>query len=83
MYFYVQGLMTEDQLKKAQEMKVSKFPGFSAMEINERLCALCSILDKEQMEKIPAFYYQIKWKHKTLYDWYIQHCKDDIAHNKD
>ena len=36
-----------------------------------------TLLTKEQMEEISAYYYQIKWPHKTLYDWYLKHCEDD------
>lgn len=75
MYFDVQTLMTKEQIKKSQELKISKFP---LLDENTALCELCSILNKEQMEEIVAYEYQIEWKHKTLYDWYIQHCKDDL-----
>lgn len=75
MYFDVQHVMTEEQIQKSQQMNISMFP---LPDINTALCKLCSILDKDQLEKISAFQFQIKWKHKTLYDWYLQHCKDDI-----
>lgn len=45
---------------------------------NQLICKICKILTKEQMESILAIYFLIKWKHKTLYDWHIQHCKDDL-----
>ena len=82
MYFDVQSLMTKEQIEKSKELGISKFPGHSTHEINERLCKLCSILDSSQMDKIPAIYYQTDWKHKTLNDWYIQHCKDDLIIKK-
>lgn len=79
MYFDVQLLMTPDQRKIAEENKISQFP---LPDVNSALCKLCNILKKEQMEQVPAYYYQIKWTHKKLYDWYIQHCKDDKEFNK-
>lgn len=74
MYFDVQDLMTDEQIKKSHELKIGKFP---LPDVNTALCKLCSILNKEQMEQIKAYYWQIKWEHKTLYDWYVKHCQDD------
>lgn len=84
MYFDVQTLMTTDQCKESQKQNISMFPPMKDTReaINQALCKLCHILQKEQMEKISAYYYQIKWSHNTLYDWYVQHCKDDINFNK-
>jgi hypothetical protein len=78
MYFDVQEVMTVQQIDKSIEMKISKFPLDNE---NTRLCQLCSILDKETMEKVSAWCYDIKWEYETLYDWYIQHCKDDNLNN--
>lgn len=78
MYFDVQSLMTKEQVKKSNEMEISMFP---LPDVNTALCQLCSILDKDQMEKISAYWNDIKWPHKTLYDWYVQHCKDDLAND--
>lgn len=50
-------------------------------DINEDLCLLCKILTEDQMKKVLAIYDKIKWNHKNLYDWYIQHCIDDINNN--
>ena len=80
MYFDVQSLMTNEQIKLSHEMKMSAVP---IPDENTALCKLCSILTKEQMEKIDAYYYQIKWEHKTLYDWYVKHKSDDKKHNSE
>lgn len=80
MYFDVQALMTDDQIKKSKELGINAFP---LPDENSALCKLCSILTKEQMEKVTAFYFQIKWGHKTLYDWYLKHTEDDKKHNSD
>lgn len=79
MYFDAQSLLDQKQVEKCIKENIKLFP---IGEINEHLCKICQILTKEQMEKIIAFYYQIKWKHKTLYNWYLQHCKDDIKFNQ-
>lgn len=79
MYFDVQNLMTKEQIQKANELKIGMFP---MPDVNTALCKLCSILEKEQMELICARYYQIKWLHVTLYDWYTQHIKDDDNHKE-
>jgi len=74
MYFDAQYCLTREQVKEAERQQLKQFP---IGNVNEHLCKICKILTKEQMEKVGAHYYQIKWAHKTLYDWHIQHCKDD------
>lgn len=74
MYFDVQSLMTDEQVAIANAKEISMFP---LPDENTALCKLCSILEKEQMEKITAYYFCIKWPHKTLYDWYMKHIEDD------
>lgn len=82
MYFDVQVVMTNEQKEKANEMNIPSIPiNVDGKDENYRLCKLCSILHKEQMEKISAYFFQIKWPHETLYDWYVQHCKDDKEFN--
>lgn len=73
MYFDGCLTLTKEQIEK-NEIKLLPFP-----DENTALCNLCKILKKEQMEKVSAYYYQIKWDHKTLYDWYLQHLKDDMG----
>lgn len=79
MYFDAQGLLTREQADECEKRNLKQFP---IGDVNEHLCKLCKILTKEQMELISAYHYQIKWQHKNLYDWHVQHCKDDIEHNK-
>jgi hypothetical protein len=74
MYHKAINSMTEEQIRKYNELNIRVFP---LPEPTISLCKLCSILDKEQMEKISAFFPEIEWKHKTLHDWYVQHCRDD------
>jgi hypothetical protein len=80
MYFDVQDLMTKEQIEKSQQAKISMFP---LPDVNTALCKLCSLLDPEQMKRITAYYWQIKWPHKTLHDWYVQHCKDDLMNESE
>ena len=82
MYFDSLYLLTSDQIEKANKMNLKKFPGFTAEEVNENLCKLCSIMTKEQMVEISAYYFNIKWKYKNLLGWYAQHLKDDIEYNE-
>jgi len=79
MYFDTQELLTKEQIEECHKNNIGKFP---MEDVNEKLCKLCKILTNEQMSKISAYQYMIKWKHKTLYDWHIQHCKDDEKANK-
>lgn len=74
MYFSAQGLLTREQAIECEKRNLKTFP---MGDVNDHLCKLCKVLTKEQMKEISAYYYQIKWHHKTLYDWHIQHCKDD------
>lgn len=77
MYFDACSLLTREQIKKSTEIGLSFTPGFSHGEINENLCKLCSIMTKEQMVQISAYYWNIKWDYHNLLGWYIQHMKDD------
>ena len=78
MYFDATALLTREQ---AQECELRNLKRFPMGDVNDHLCKLCKVLTKEQMEKVWAYYYQIEWEHKTLYDWHLKHCKDDEAHN--
>ncbi len=79
MYFYAQRYLTIEQVRECEKQELKQFP---LDDENNHLCKLCKILTKEQMEEISAYWYQIKWKHETLYDWYVQHCIDDEKHNE-
>lgn len=81
MYFDATAILNAENFKKAEELgiEIKKFP---LPDANTALCNICKVLTEEQMKSILAYYYQIKWEHKTLLDWYKQHCKDDIEHNK-
>lgn len=74
MYFEAQSLLTGQQFEECKRLDLRQFP---MNDINKDLCRLCKVLTKEQMESIRAYWHQIKWDHKTLYDWHVQHCKDD------
>lgn len=74
MYFDAQSILEKEQFEECEKMKLKQFP---MKDINHHLCKLCKVLSKEQMDKISAYYWQIKWNHKTLYDWHLKHCKDD------
>lgn len=78
MYFDAQQQLTRDQAIECGKRDLKQFP---MGDINDHLCKLCKVLTKEQMEHVAAYYYQIEWKHKTLYDWHLQHCVDDAAHS--
>lgn len=80
MYFDAQDVLTSLQLFECKMHDLKRFP---MSDLNDQLCKICKILTKEQMEKITAHHFEIAWNHKTLYDWHMQHCKDDIEHNKD
>jgi hypothetical protein len=77
MYFFAQSLLTLEQAKECEKRGLKQFP---IDDVNSHLCKICKVLTKEQMEGISANYYQIRWPHKTLYDWHLRHCKDDEAH---
>lgn len=79
MYFAVQGLMSKKQIKKANEFNIGQFPG---EDVNQALCNICKLMTENQLKKVSAYYYEIKWPHKTLYDWYVTHVADDKEHNK-
>lgn len=80
MYFDSQELLTHEQIIECEKKGLKQFP---VGDVNEHLCKLCQVLNKEQMELIRAYYWNIKWNHKTLYDWHLQHCTDDITHNEE
>lgn len=77
MYFEAVNILNADNLTKAKSLglEISKFP---LPDPNTALCNICKVLTQEQMRSISACYYQIKWSHRTLRDWYKQHCKDDL-----
>jgi hypothetical protein len=79
MYFDAISLITKKQAIECEKRNLKQFP---LGNINEHLCKLCNVLNKDQMEQVLAYYYQIEWSHKTLYDWHIQHCADDIKFNE-
>lgn len=79
MYFDAQLQLTREQAQECEKINLKQFP---LGDVNYHLCKICKILTKEQMENVIAYYFQIKWPHKTLYDWYIKHCKDDESFNK-
>jgi hypothetical protein len=56
--------LTYDQ---KNNIKLFPFP-----DVNASLCNLCKILTCDQMKKISAQYYKIKWPHITLYDWHLK-----------
>lgn len=74
MYFEAQSYLTPEQVIECEKLELKRFPLGA---LNEHLCKLCKILTDEQMQKISAHYSNIKWSHKTLYDWHIQHIEDD------
>lgn len=78
MYFDGISLLFEEQKNKCKQDKICFVP---LPDPNTALCNLCKILTQEQMQGVSAYYYQIKWPHKTLYDWYIKHCEDDLNNN--
>lgn len=79
MYFDAVASLTKEQVIKIENTtKLSQFP---IGDCNECLCKLCQFLEEEQMKNISVFYYNIEWPHKTLYDWYVQHLKDDKDNN--
>ena len=77
MYFDVQEILTKEQAQECKRQNLKQFP---LGNVNDHLCKICKILTKEQMEKIPAYQYQIKWSYETLNDWYVKHCIDDEKH---
>lgn len=79
MYFDAIELITIEQAEECEKNELKQFP---LGNVNEHLCKLCKILTKEQMEKVSAYYYGIKWKHESLYDWHLKHCEDDIKYNE-
>lgn len=80
MYFDAQTLLTKEQIDECSKRNIKQFP---IGDVNEHLCKLCKVLTDEQMKKISAYQWQIKWNHKTLFDWHEQHKKDDERLNND
>ena len=80
MYFDSQRLLTREQARECEKRHLKAFP---MGDLNDHLCKICKVLTKEQMEQISAYYWLIKWKHKTLYDWHVQHCKDDEENERE
>jgi hypothetical protein len=78
MYFDAATLLTNDQIDLCNKKNISAFP---LPDVNTALCRLCSVLTQEQMEKVSAYYFGIKWRYKNLHGWYEQHCIDDTLHN--
>lgn len=79
MYFHATGILKKENLIKAAQLgiEICQFP---LPDPNTALCNICKVLSEEQMLRIPAYYYKIKWQHKNLWDWYQQHCKDDVQY---
>lgn len=73
MYFDAINLLTNEQLKQCEKEKISRFPE----DVNYSLCRLCKVLTEDQMKQVSAYCYQIKWPHKTLFDWHLKHLQDD------
>lgn len=80
MYVDAQKILTKEQVIECEKNNLKKYP-FD--KINEYLCKICKILTEDQMKKISAYYFQIEWDHKTLYDWHVKHCQDDKKFNMD
>jgi hypothetical protein len=80
MYFEATGILTKENIDKADNLglKISQFP---LPDPNTALCNICKILDEDQMKSIPAYYFNIEWNHKSLWDWYQKHLIDDEKHN--
>ncbi len=76
MYFDAQANLTDAQVEECEKLGLKQFP---IGDINSLLCKMCTVLSDSQMKEISAYYYHIKWPHKTLYDWNIQHMKDDAG----
>lgn len=81
MYFDAISTLNSENLYKAKllDIKICQVP---LPDPNTALCNICKVLIQEQMQRISAYYYQIKWEHRTLWDWYQQHCKDDLENNE-
>lgn len=80
MYFEAVNMLNDSNLNKAEILGIT-IKEFPLPDPNTALCNICKVLDKKQMQEISAYYYQIKWNHKSLFDWYMQHCKDDEKNN--
>lgn len=80
MYFDSVNILTREQAQECEKRGLKQFP---MLGINDHLCKICKVLTDEQMKNISAYYFDIKWPHESLYDWHIQHCKDDIAMQKE
>lgn len=74
MYFDAQNVLTQEQLKECGKRGLKLVP---LGDLNDHLCKLCKVLTDEQMQQISAYGWNIKWPHKTLYDWHLKHIEDD------
>jgi hypothetical protein len=73
MYFSAIDILTFDQIKKnCFGIFIVPLP-----DENTALCNICKFMTEEQMKSIDASFHNIKWAHKTLYDWYSKHLEDD------
>jgi hypothetical protein len=79
MYFDAQYILTKEQVAECEKRGLKRFP---LDDVNDHLCKICKVLTEEQMKEIGAYYFQIKWPHKTLYDWYLKHIEDDNSNKK-
>lgn len=75
MYFHATAILTPEQIYN-NFICIAPLP-----DENTGLCTLCKILTEEQMKEISAYYWDIKWPHKTLFDWYMKHLEDDRTHD--
>ncbi len=75
MYFEAVHCLTREQAQEAEKRELKQFP---LDDVNFDLCQICKILTEDQLKSISAYYYNIAWVHKTLYDWYAQHVIDDF-----
>lgn len=78
MYFDAQAILTPEQVNECDKHYLKGFP---IGDLNEHLCKLCKVLSPNQMQEISAYQWNIKWPHKTLYDWHLKHIEDDSKLN--
>lgn len=71
MFFKVQQfILIPEEIERVKNSGISGIP-----DGQYSLCQLCSLLSKKTMLKCSAYRYNIRWKHKTLWGWYADHCK--------
>lgn len=74
MFDKVQQFITSpEEIEKVKNSGISAIPDGAYS-----LCQLCSLLSKKTMLKCSAYRYNIRWKYKTLWGWYADHCKKCI-----